>query len=190
MQIPSHAKRVYAGIIYDIYQWDQTLFDGSTETYEAVRRPDSVQIIPVMGDQVLIAEEKQPHRGAFLGMFGGRKEPNEEPLNAAKRELLEETGLQSSDWELLGTHMFPGAIHWTTYLYIARDCRKVSAPTPEIGEHILVRSLDFNGFLEVLTDEHFRAKGLMTHFFSFSLSSKDQTYLHNKLFERSRQSHS
>lgn len=183
MQIPSHAKRVFSGIIYDIYQWDQTLFDGSVETYEAVKRPDTAQIIPVMDGKVLIAEEKQPHRGAFLGMFGGRIEPDEEPLNAAKRELLEETGMESPDWELLGTHMFPGAIDWTTYLYIARDCRKVSDPTPEIGEHILVRSLTFDKFLEVLTDEHFRAKGLMTHFFHLTLSPEDQTQLHAKLFE-------
>ena len=71
-KIPDHAKRVFQGVIFDVYQWQQELFDGSIETFEALRRPNTLMVIPTMGDTILLAEEVQPGKGRFLSLFGGR----------------------------------------------------------------------------------------------------------------------
>lgn len=56
------------------------------------------------------------------GMF----EPGEEPLEAAKRELLEETGYTSEKWLYLGATLeSTSKLTNTMHLFLARDCVKV-----------------------------------------------------------------
>ncbi len=48
VKIPSHAVKVFSGVIFDVYQWEQELFNGNVSTFEALRRPSTVIIIPVV----------------------------------------------------------------------------------------------------------------------------------------------
>ena len=69
MKIPDNAKLVFKGVIFDVYQWQQELFDGSQATFEALKRPGTVQVIPTVGDRVLLSYEEQPgkpRRHTFL----------------------------------------------------------------------------------------------------------------------------
>jgi len=69
--IPDSAERVFEGKIYDVYQWPQRLYDGSTATFEMLRRPDTVQTIGVVGDKIIVLNDEQPNRGARLSFVGG-----------------------------------------------------------------------------------------------------------------------
>jgi ADP-ribose pyrophosphatase len=67
--------------------------------------------------------------GISLAPVGGYLEPGEEPLAAAKRELLEETGYGSSHWIDLGRYVVDanrGAGH--AHLFLARQARPLAAP--------------------------------------------------------------
>lgn len=99
-KIPSHAKNVFSGVIFDIYQREQEMFDGSTAVFEAGIRPSTVIIIPIVGDKIALAHERQPGKDWYTTMISGRIDAGEEPLAAAKRELEEEAGMVSEDWEL------------------------------------------------------------------------------------------
>ena len=81
-------------------QWQQNLFDGTTTTFETIRRPDTVLILPVSGSEVILAEETQPGRPTVLKALGGRINPGESPEDAAARELLEEAGYRSENLRL------------------------------------------------------------------------------------------
>ena len=59
--IPRHAKRVFKGEIFEVYQWPQEMFDGSIKTFEMVRRPDTVATIAVIEDKIIVLEEEQPN---------------------------------------------------------------------------------------------------------------------------------
>ncbi|MFO0971471.1 MAG: hypothetical protein U0520_03950, partial [Candidatus Saccharimonadales bacterium] len=59
--IPQDAKKVFDGVIFDVFQWQQQMFDGTTETFEMLRRPDTVQVICIDEGKVLVLEEEQPH---------------------------------------------------------------------------------------------------------------------------------
>lgn len=98
--LPSNAKCVFKGKLYDTYQWEQKMFDGSIRTFEMLKRPYNGCVIAVINDKILILEQEQPGRGTFLSLPGGRCDQDEEPFIAAQRELLEETGYISEDWEL------------------------------------------------------------------------------------------
>ncbi len=156
--IPPSAKRVYKGKIFELYQWEQKMFDGSTETFELLKRPNTIQIITTMNGKILTVREEQPGRPPReLGLYGGRAEQGEEPLATAKRELLEEGGLESSDWELWKVYTPVIKMSWNVYFFIARNCRKVAEPQLDAGEKIEQRELDFEKFIEIMTAEGYWA---------------------------------
>jgi ADP-ribose pyrophosphatase len=100
------------------------MYDGSTATFEALKRPDTIQIIPTVDGKVLLAHEEQPNKPLSYTFLGGRAEEGEEPLVTAKRELLEETGMESDNWKLLKVFENEGKIEWNIYLFVARNCKK------------------------------------------------------------------
>lgn len=156
--IPDNAKRVFTGIIFDVYQWQQEVYDGSQVTFEAIKRPATVQILPIKDDHLLLSYEEQPSKPLTYTFLGGRPEPGEEPLATAKRELLEEAGMTSDNWELIKTLPFANSkIDWPTYLYLARDYTMLRKPNLDPGEKIEVKEVDFEAFIEIVTSGQFYA---------------------------------
>ena len=158
MALPPNAKRVFKGVIFDVYQWKQKMFDGSFKTFEMLKRPNSILVIPTMDGKILLANEEQPHKGRFLELFGGRHEEGEEPLDGAKRELLEESGLTSEDWELWKTHEPNSKIDSHIFVFLARDCSKTADPHLDPGERIETLALTFPEFLEMAKNDAFTDK--------------------------------
>lgn len=72
--------------------------------------PDYINILAItQGEQFLcFRQTKYAYEGTSLGVVGGYLEPDEEPLEAAQRELLEETGYQASQWISLGHYAVDG----------------------------------------------------------------------------------
>lgn len=111
--IPKEAQCVFSGEIYDVYQWPQEMYDGSTATFEMLRRPDTVKIIGILTpteqaclknvvkittseeNRVVITKQKQPRKDWFYDYPGGRVDAEDkDELAGAKREMLEEAGLE------------------------------------------------------------------------------------------------
>jgi len=154
MKVPDDAKEIFKGEVFNVYHWEQENKDGSTTTQEMLRRPDTVQIIATEKNKVLFAKQKQPRTKVFFSPFGGRVEKDEDPLETAKRELLEESGYESDDWELLKKREpYSNKMEWTIYTYIARNCKKVAPQNLEPEEDIEVVSLRFKKFVDLMFDE-------------------------------------
>ena len=151
--IPPEAKSVFKGKIFEVFQWEQKMFDGSTVTFERLRRPNTVQVIAVEGDAIFLLKEKQPDTEYYLTLPGGRAEIGEDPLEACKRELLEEIGYTSGKWELFFEDDPVGKMEWTIYTYIARDCVKAQEPHLDGGEAIELLSVSFDHLLNLTDDE-------------------------------------
>ncbi|MBI1309354.1 MAG: NUDIX domain-containing protein [Proteobacteria bacterium] len=149
-KIPPHATRVFKGVIFDIYQWQQQMFNGTTATFEMAKRPATTIVIPVEGGKVYYSRQEQPGKKPFMGLFGGRVEEGEDPLEAAKRELMEEAGMESTDWAELFTHHYTGKIDWPVYYYIARNVRQSGAQQLDGGEKIAVESCPVDEFLSTI----------------------------------------
>lgn len=155
--IPSEAKLVFKGKIFEVWEWEQKMFDGSTSTFQRLKRPDTTQVITVIGDRILIQQQEQPDSvQPFISLPGGRADEGEEPLEAAKRELMEESGYASDDWTLWKADSPIGKIEWTIYTFIARNCRKESEPHLDGGEKITSRLVSFEEFLQLPDDPSFR----------------------------------
>ncbi len=154
--MPANAKMVFRGKIFEVWQWEQKMYDGTTAIFERLRRPDTTQIIAVVGDTILFQKQEQPHRSAsFRSLPGGRVEEGEDSLSGAKRELLEETGYASEDWILWREDCPVAKMDWTIYTYVARNCRKVAEQNLDAGERIENFFIDFEEFLALSDDADF-----------------------------------
>lgn len=135
--IPENAKRVFKGVIFDIYQWEQEMFDGTREIFERAKRQDAVAVFPVLSDgRILLNKEEQPGKPPFIGTPGGRVDEGEDLLDAIKRELLEETGYQAKEFIFwFGQNIIP-KVDWNVYIFIAKGLKKVTDLHLDAGEKI------------------------------------------------------
>lgn len=68
---------------------------------------------------------------------------DEDPLDAAKRELLEETGLKAGKWtELLQMHLSNSVSDELSIVYLAHDLEQFE-PEPEDTEQLIVHKVPF-----------------------------------------------
>lgn len=183
-KIPEKAKRVFAGVIFDVYQWEQEMFDGSRMTFEMLKRPNTVEVIPVVGDKILIQEQEQPGSAPFLSLPGGRVDKNEDSLAAVKREFLEETGYVSENWELWDTVDPYGKMEWTIYSFIARDCRRQQEMHLDIGEKITLKFVSFDEFLALADNPNFYEPQLVPKLLQMRLDPAKLETFRKKLFPR------
>jgi 8-oxo-dGTP pyrophosphatase MutT (NUDIX family) len=160
--IPENAKLVFKGIIFEVWQWEQKLFDGSTATFEKIRRPDTVEVIAITPDGKIIAEnQEQPGRYAkFMSLPGGRADGGQSPLEEIKRELLEETGYAGDDWETLETIQPFMDSDYRVHLFISRNVEKIAEQCQEKGEKIELKFITFEELLKLPDNPRFRSREL------------------------------
>jgi len=155
MRIPKEAKLVFKGTIFDTYQWQQKLFDGTYATFEMLKRKYNAEVIAVSGNKIYLSRQSQPTKSEFYCIFGGRIEEGESPLIAAKRELAEEGGLASDNWELYKVFEPQHKIDWEINTFIARDCYKLESTKFDAGEKGEVLECTFDEFIDfVLSDKY------------------------------------
>lgn len=143
--LPQNAERVFKGLIFDVYQWQQKMFDGSMETFEMLKRHDTINIFAIKDGMITVLNEEQPGNDAFIGLPGGRHDAEEEDeLMCAKRELQEETGMRFSSWKLINAYQPYTKIDWFVYVYLATDFESQSKQKLDAGEKIDVDFVSFD----------------------------------------------
>lgn len=144
--IPDNAKAVFVGEIFTVYQWQQEMFDGSFETFEMLKRPDTVVVIAIDEGKIVTLNEEQPGGTKRKNILPkGRVDPTDMSiLEAAQRELREETGMEFSDWRLLQINQPHSKIEWFVYTFVAQKKIAQHHPSVDPGEKIEVLWSDFS----------------------------------------------
>ena len=151
--IPENAKKVFDGVIFDVYQWEQEMFDGTKATFEKLKRPDTVTVFPVLPDgKILLIEEQQPGSIPYFGPPGGRVDEVEDILFAAKRELLEESGYEAEEFILWESQHPTTKIDWVIYTFIAKRIKQTREAHLDAGEKIKIKAVTFDQMFNMAID--------------------------------------
>jgi len=104
---------------------DTLSYGGRERPYLYLESPSqAVSVVALRDDAciVLTRQYRHPIRAVIYDLPGGRVEPDETPVDGARRELEEETGYYAGHLELLCQfNQFPGSIKATTSIFFATD---------------------------------------------------------------------
>ena len=117
--------------------------------------PEWINIIPLTttGEVILVEQYRYGTQEPTLEIPGGMVDRGEDPLGAARRELLEETGYRSEKWSSLGkTSANPAIMSNYAHMYLAEDCVFEGAENPDTHERIKVHTLPMDEFLTLAMD--------------------------------------
>jgi ADP-ribose pyrophosphatase len=124
------------------------------EDFYRVMLPEFAVSVPVTpnGELVMVRGYKHGLGRLTLSAPAGYVQAGESPLQAAQRELLEETGFSATDWEALGTCVTDGNRQCgTAHLFIARHAVAVTEPVnPDPFEQLQVELLNPDSFLRAV----------------------------------------
>lgn len=120
--------------------------------------PDWVQAVALdeQGQLILVNQYRYPGQKNFLEFPGGSTsfDRQEDPLVAAQRELLEETGYQSNEWQYLGAHYPNPALQSNrVHSFLALNCKKVADLNLDPFEELSVELYSLNDFLQLCTQK-------------------------------------
>ncbi|HEX2729963.1 MAG TPA: NUDIX hydrolase [Polyangiaceae bacterium] len=111
------------------------------DDYPVIESRDWVCVVclDTQGQAVMVQQYRHGVGRETLEFPAGRLDPGEEPLQAAKRELREETGYAASDWTLL-TSIHPDTTRQRTlaHVYLARGAERVAEQALEPSEDVTV----------------------------------------------------
>jgi len=121
--IVNNVTEIYRGRVFNFVSEDVSLPNGRRTDLALLRHPGSTAIVPLLDDDTVVIERQYRHPvGRYmLEIPAGTMEPGETPLDCARRELTEETGMVAADFTALGlTHIVPSYCDEVIHLFIAR----------------------------------------------------------------------
>ncbi|HZI41229.1 MAG TPA: NUDIX hydrolase [Gemmatimonadaceae bacterium] len=151
------SRRVYTGRVLNL-DIDQVRFpDGSTGELEIIRHPGASAILPFLSDpagddaQILLIKQYRYAADGFLyEVPAGRLDPNETPLDCARRELMEETGCSAERIEPLYTfYTTPGFIDERIHGFIAMGLSRGESKR-EADEFMTLETMTLSHALELI----------------------------------------
>ena len=162
--VPIATRRVYSGRVFDV-DLDQVRFpDGSAGELEIIRHPGAAAVVPIASsietsaDPTLLMLRQFRHAagGELWEIPAGRLDTGESPEACARRELLEEAGVEAERLEAL-TEIYttPGFTDERIHLFAAYGLR-AREPKREPDEFIEVTPMPLSQVLERIASGEIR----------------------------------
>ena len=101
------------------------------DDYHQIELQEYAVTYAVTAEKEVVAIRSYKHGAGKVSLVlpAGAVEDGEQPLTCAQRELLEETGYASNDWELLGSFVVNGNYGCgEAHLFVARTAQQVTEP--------------------------------------------------------------
>jgi len=151
------SRRVYTGRVLNL-DVDQVRFpDQSTGELEIIRHPGASAVLPFLSEptgpdpQILLIKQYRYAAESFLyEVPAGRLDPNELPVDCARRELMEETGCTAAGMEpLYSFYTTPGFIDEQIHGFMATGLTQGQSRR-EADEFMTVETLTLSNALELI----------------------------------------
>lgn len=151
--------------------------DGREARFFVVENPDWANIVAVTKDrQIILIEQFRHGTGSIvLEIPGGMADEGEDPIAAASRELIEETGFSPRRMIAIGNSCPNPAIQNNTiHHFLALDCEKAAEVSFDDHESIVTRLVPLSELEDLVHN------GEITHALAITAIYYAQKYLRNE----------
>ena len=142
----------YKGKIINVRYDDVIISDGQVKFREVVEHSGGVVIVAITDENkvLLVKQWRYPIGQELIELPAGKLEKGEDPFEAAKRELEEETGYVAQNWQDLGfVFSTPGFCDEKLYFYKATGL-KYTQTNFDDGEIIKPSEMDVDELFECI----------------------------------------
>ena len=114
-----HITHLYNGKIFNVALEKVTLPNGVIKDREVIRHPGAAAMVPLLddGNVVLVKQHRHAVNDYLWEIPAGTLEPHEEPVACARRELIEETGYEATNFDKL-TEILPAPGYTDEHIHI------------------------------------------------------------------------
>ena len=146
-----NSELIFDGRVVKLYKDSVELSTGQKTFREVVKHSGGVVILAFKGDKILLVKQfRYPMKEVMLELPAGKLEQGENPFEAAKRELEEETGYCANKWTDLGyVYTSPGYSDEKLYLYKEEDLEFTHCH-PDEGEIIQAFEYKYDDVLKMI----------------------------------------
>ncbi|WP_274651725.1 NUDIX domain-containing protein [Paenibacillus humicola] len=145
---------IYEGKIISLQVDTVRLPGGRTATREIVRHPGAAAVLALIEDKMLVVEQyRKPMEKFQIEIPAGKLDPGEDPMEAAARELEEETGYRAGRLRPISAfYTSPGFADEKLYLYAAEELVKGES-RPDEDEFLAVEAITFEQAQQYIREE-------------------------------------
>jgi ADP-ribose pyrophosphatase len=136
--MPNDERTLLKARRFSVVEKTVTRADGQVASVQYVKHLGSVAILPVLDDGgvCLIRSRRLTVDETLIEVPAGTREPDESPLETARRELAEETGYRAASFEeLLAYFPSPGVLSERMWIFVAKGL-SAGPPAREVNEEI------------------------------------------------------
>lgn len=148
------SERIFEGKVLNLRVDTIELPNKKYSKREIIEHSGGVTVVAItdQNEIVLVKQYRKAIEDFLLELPAGKLEYGENPLECGKRELKEETGYTSDNFELLcETYSSPGYSTEKIYIYLAQDLKEGESELDE-GEYLEVEKIDIKQVIKMIED--------------------------------------